>query len=99
MAQVYTEPDSLLPDREKDIARVIASLVEEAEAIQGYEQRIAASKDPEVKQMIAHTQEEEMEHFAMELEWLTRKMPVWREKLKEILFVDGDIVENAKNHE
>jgi hypothetical protein len=99
MAQVYMESDSALSDSEKDIARMIASMVEEAEAIQGYQQRIATAKDPEVKKIIEHAQKEEMEHFATELEWLTRKMPAWREKLKEILFKDGDIIENAKKHE
>lgn len=99
MANVYTEPDGALSDSEKDIARMIASMIEEAEAIQGYQQRVVASKDPEVKKIIQHAQKEEMEHFATELEWLTRKMPAWREKLKEILFKDGDIIENAKQHE
>ena len=93
------ESDGSLSDSEKDIARMIASMVEEAEAIQGYQQRIATSKDPEIKKIIEHAQKEEMEHFATELEWLIRKMPAWGEKLKEILFKDGDIIENAKKHE
>jgi hypothetical protein len=99
MAQTYMEPDATLSDEQKDIARMIASMIEEAEAIQGYAQRIAASKDPDVKKIIEHAQKEEMEHFATELEWLSRKMPAWREKLEEILFKDGDIIENAKKHE
>ena len=99
MAQVYMETDSALSEEQKDIARVIASMVEEAEAIQGYQQRIATSKDTDVQNILRHAQEEEMEHFSTELEWLCRKMPAWKEKLKEILFIEGDIIENAKKHE
>jgi hypothetical protein len=46
-----------------------------------------------------HAQEEEFEHFAIDLEWLTRKLPKWRAVLKAILFKEGDILENAENWE
>lgn len=92
----YHEPASEMKDETRDFARIITSLTEEAEAISWYEQRIAASKDPEVKAIMRHSMEEEFEHFAIALEWLTRRLPKWRAVLKEILFKDGDIIENAE---
>ncbi|MDP3882276.1 MAG: hypothetical protein Q8Q31_05355 [Nanoarchaeota archaeon] len=95
----YHEPVEELSDEVRDMARMFASLVEEADAINWYNQRIHVSKDPEVKALMAHAQKEEFEHFAIDLEYLTRKMPQWRAVLKEILFKDGDILENAEKAE
>lgn len=90
----YHESD--LSEGTKDIARIITSMTEEAEAINWYEQRISASKDEEVKGILRHAQEEEMEHFAIELAWLTKKFPKWKSVLQAILFKEGDILENVE---
>jgi hypothetical protein len=95
----YHEPPEELKEEVRDFARIIASLIEEAEAINWYQQRISVTKDPEVRKIMEHAQEEEFEHFAIDLEWLTRKLPKWREVLKAILFKEGDILENAENWE
>ena len=95
----YHESASDLTEETKDVARVITSMIEEAEAINWYEQRIAASKDEEVKGIIRHSQEEEMEHFAIELAWLVRKFPKWKEVLEAVLFKEGDILENVEEWE
>lgn len=95
----YHEPPDELSEETRDFARIIASLVEEADAINWYQQRIEVTKDESVAQIMRHAQEEEMEHFAIDLEWLTRKLPKWRETLKAILFKKGDIVENAEKWE
>ncbi len=39
---------------------------------------------------------EEFKHFSMDLEFLLRRKPLWREIARGILFRDGDIVENGE---
>ena len=78
---------------------MIASLTEEAEAIDWYEQRISVEKDDEAKAIMRNAQKEEFKHFGMDLEFLLRKKTVWRTMLQNILFKDGDIVQNAKQAE
>lgn len=95
----YHEPVEELDEKTRNFARMSVSLIEEAEAINWYQQRMAATKDVEVRKLLAHAQHEEFEHFAIDLEWLTRQVPEWRAKLKEILFQEGDILENAERHE
>ncbi len=95
----YHEPAEEMKPETRDFARIIASLTEEAEAISWYEQRIAASKDKEVKAIMRHSMEEEFEHFAIALEWLIRRLPRWGEVLQTILFQEGDILENAEKTE
>lgn len=95
----YHEPPEELSKETRDFARIINSLIEEADAINWYQQRIEVTKDKEVASIMRHAQEEEFEHFAIDLEWLARRMPKWREALKDILFKKGDILENAEKHE
>ena len=78
---------------------MITSVIEEAEAISWYEQRIAIEKDAEAKAIMQNAQQEEFKHFGMDLEFLLRKKPIWRQVLKGILFLPGDIVENGEKAE
>jgi hypothetical protein len=78
---------------------MIKSLIEEAEAIDWYEQRLAVEKDEEARKIMQHTQQEEFIHFAMDLEFLMRKKPKWRTVLQNVLFKPGDIIENAEKAE
>ena len=78
---------------------MITSLIEEAEAIGWYEQRISVEADPEAKAIMRDAQKEEFKHFGMDLEFCLRKKPVWRATLKEILFTDGDIVKAGEEAE
>ena len=95
----YHEPPSELSDRVRTFARMIASLTEEAEAIGWYEQRIAVEKDPEAKAIMQNAQKEEFKHFSMDLEWLLRKKPLWREIAQGVLFSSGDIVKEGDEAE
>jgi hypothetical protein len=95
----YHEPASELSDETRTFARMIVSLGEEAEAINWYEQRISVEKDKDAKAIMQNAQHEEFKHFGMDLEFLLRKKPVWRETLKAILFQNGDIVELGKKGE
>ena len=78
---------------------MIVSLTEEAEAINWYEQRISVEKDKQAKAIMQNAQHEEFKHFGMDLEFLLRKKPVWRETLKAILFQKGDIVKLGEKGE
>ena len=95
----YHEPTNELSEEIRTFARMISSLTEEAEAIDWYEQRMSVEKDDEAKAIMKSAQKEEFKHFGMDLEFLLRKKPVWRTILQNILFKDGDIVQNAKQAE
>lgn len=95
----YHEPPGELPQETRTFARMISSVIEEAEAINWYEQRIAVEKDPDAKAIMQNAQEEEFKHFGMNLEFLLRKKPRWREMLQIILFSKGDIVEKGEKAE
>src|SRR3954451_16414902 len=81
----YHEPPDELPQETRTFARMIASLIEEAEAIGWYEQRMAVEKDEQAKAIMANAQKEEFKHFGMDLEFLLRKNDDWRTELKAIL--------------
>ena len=95
----YHEPPSELSQETRTFARMIMSVIEEAEAINWYEQRISVEKDPEARAIMQNAQQEEFKHFGMDLEFLLRRKPKWRAILKGILFTDGDIVEAGEDAE
>jgi len=70
------------------------SLVEEIDAVDWYNQRVATTEDEELKAILAHNRDEEMEHAAMLLEWLRRNMPGWDKELRDYLFTDKPIAHN-----
>ena len=78
---------------------MIVSLTEEAEAINWYEQRIALEKNRSARAIMKNAQKEEMKHFSMDLEWLLRSKPLWREIAEGVLFTKGDIVPLADEAE
>ena len=78
---------------------MIASLIEEADAINWYEQRLSIEKDAQAKAIMANAQVEEFKHFGMNLEFLLRRKPKWRGTLREILFREGDIVKSGEEAE
>jgi ferritin-like protein len=75
-----------------DRHRATVSLMEELEAIDWYDQRIDATNDPALKEVLRHNRDEEKEHAAMVLEWLRRHDPVLDEQLRAYLFKEGDIL-------
>ena len=95
----YHEPPDELPAATRTFARLCASLTEEAEAIGWYEQRLAVERDDEAKAIMRNAQEEEFKHFSMDLEFLLRRTPVWRQIAQGVLFKDGDIVEHGEDAE
>jgi hypothetical protein len=95
----YLEPPDELPQATRTFARLCASLTEEAEAIGWYQQRLAIETDPEALSVMRDAQGEEFKHFSMDLEFLLRRVPAWREVAQGILFKEGDIVEHGEEAE
>ena len=98
-ADQYHEPPSELSAEVRTFARICTSLIEEAEAISWYEQRLALEKDSEAHAIMANAQQEEFKHFAMNLEFLSRRNDKWRTVLQDVLFKEGDIVEHGEQAE
>jgi hypothetical protein len=84
----YHEPVEELSDETRNMHRAIVSLME---AVDWYNQRADACKDPELKAILAHNRDEEKEHAAMALEWIRRNDPVFDKELKDYLFTDKTI--------
>ena len=95
----YHEPPDELPPETRTFARMCLSLIEEAQAIDWYEQRLAVEPDADARAIMQNAQKEEFKHFGMGLEFLLRRKPPWRAALKAILFTDGDIVARGEKAE
>ena len=95
----YHEPPNELPNETRTFARMMLSLIEEGQAIDWYEQRMSVEKDKAAKAIMQNAQKEEFKHFGMDLEFLLRRKPVWRETLQGILFTSGDIVKEGEESE
>jgi len=89
----YHEPIESLDEHTRNCTRAMNSLKEEIEAVDWYNQRVAATKDEDLKAVLEHNRDEEIEHAAMALEWLRRNMDGWDEELKTYLFTDAPITE------
>lgn len=94
----YHEPINELTDETRDMHRAITSLMEELEAVDWYQQRVDATKDPELEKILAHNRDEEKEHAAMLLEWIRRKDPRFDKELRDYLFTDKPIVDLESHH-
>ncbi len=87
----YHEPPEQLSTTAKDLHRALVSLQEEIEAVDWYNQRVELCANDELKQILSHNRDEEIEHACMVLEWLRRNMPAWDQHLRSFLFKDGPI--------
>ena len=95
----YHEPPEELSSKTRTFARMILGLIEEAQAIDWYEQRLDVEKNPDARNIMQDAQKEEFKHFGMDLEFLLRQKPKWKKILQGIVFVPGDIVKNADESE
>jgi ferritin-like protein len=82
-----------LSEQTKDMHRAIVSLMEELEAVDWYEQRIANASDPELAAILRHNADEEKEHAAMVLEWLRRRDDELDRQLRTYLFTSAPIAD------
>jgi hypothetical protein len=92
----YHEPPDELAEDVRTFARMCTSLIEEAEAINWYAQRLAIERDSAAAAIMRDAQNEEFKHFSMDLEYLLRRSPRWREVARQILFQPGDIIEHGE---
>ncbi|MDQ6843028.1 MAG: hypothetical protein M3Z92_01555 [Bacteroidota bacterium] len=95
----YHEPVAELSQEIRTFARMIQSLIEEADAINWYEQRISVEKNKDAKAIMTNAQKEEFKHFSMDLEFLLRQKEDWRIMVNNVVSKPGDIVKNAENAE
>ncbi len=89
MSTTYHE--SGLSEDTKDVHRALATLIEELEAVDWYHQRMDVTKDADLHAILEHHRDEEIEHAAMALEWLRRRLPKFDEELRAYLFKSGPI--------
>jgi uncharacterized protein len=87
----YHEPIEELGAETRDMHRAIVSLMEELEAIDWYNQRADACRDPELRAILRHNRDEEKEHAAMVLEWIRRRDTAFATQLKDYLFTERPI--------
>ncbi|QXC63597.1 ferritin-like domain-containing protein [Aquihabitans sp. G128] len=96
----FHEPMDQLRPETLDHHRAITSIMEELEAVDWYDQRVDATGDPELAEILAHNRDEEKEHAAMTLEWLRRRDAKLDEHLRTYLFTEGSVlaIESAAEH-
>jgi ferritin-like protein len=87
------EPLQLLDEAIIDQHRAKASLCEELEAMDWYDQRVKATSDASLAAVLAHNRDEEKEHAAMILEWLRRHDAVLDGHLRTFLFTSEPITQ------
>ena len=78
----------LLDEATVDRHRALTSLVEELEAVDWYDQRVTATQDSGLADILAHNRDEEKEHASMTLEWLRRRDPGARRPPPHLLVHD-----------
>jgi ferritin-like protein len=92
-SESYHEPYELISKEARELHRALVSCQEELEAIDWYRQRSDACEDSALSEILLHNMEEEVEHFAMALEWLRRNSSHFDQQLRTYLFAEGNILE------
>ena len=95
-SESYHEPIDLLSEETKDLHRAIVSLKEELDAVDWYQQRAEACTDDELRAVLLHNKNEEIEHAMMTLEWLRRKDAVVAKNVDTYVGTSGPITEVEK---
>ena len=88
----YHEPHNELSSKTRDFTRALNSLKEEIEAVDWYQQRMEVASDKQLKKILKHNRDEEIEHSCMLIEWLRRNMDGWDEQLSTYLNTSVDLL-------
>ena len=89
----WHEDYSKMSERTLNFSRAIKSLQEELEAVDWYNQRAEVTRDEQLRRILEHNRDEEIEHAMMALEYLRRISPVFDREMRTYLFTEGDILE------
>ena len=84
----YHEALELLSGETREMHRAIVSLMEELEAIDWYQQRVDACSDPQLKDVLLHNKNEEIEHASMLMEWIRRHNDHFSAMMRQYLFTE-----------
>ncbi len=84
-------PREKLSKQTLNLHYAISSLMEELEAVDWYRQRADDCDDAELKAILLHNANEEIEHAAMVLEWIRRREPRFDKELREYLFTTAPV--------
>ena len=95
----WHEDYNKMSDATRNFSRAVKSVQEELEAVDWYNQRAEQTTDDQLKKILMHNRDEEIEHAVMALEWMRRNNPVVNEHMKTYLFTEGDILEIEENAE
>lgn len=79
-----------------DRHRALASIQEELEAVDWYDQRVDATDDADLAAILAHNRDEEKEHAAMTLEWLRRHDATLDRHLRTYLFTEDSVLKEEE---
>jgi ferritin-like protein len=82
-----------MSEETRNFSRALKSLQEELEAVDWYNQRVEVTKDDQLRRILAHNRDEEIEHAMMALEYLRRMNPAFDKHMRTYLFTEGDITE------
>jgi ferritin-like protein len=91
-SETYHEPLELLSEETRNMHRAIVSLKEELEAVDWYQQRAEACSDEELRGVLVHNKNEEIEHAMMNLEWIRRHNEVFDANIKTYIGSKGPIL-------
>jgi hypothetical protein len=97
--EYFHEPREQLPASVVEQHRAFASLIEELEAANWYNERAAMSGDEELRLILEHNRNEELEHASMLMEWLRRNFPEFATQMQNYLFTSAPVtqVEEGQN--
>jgi ferritin-like protein len=95
-SDTYHEPYDQISPGTRDMHRAVTSLMEELEAIDWYQQRADVCDDDELRAILVHNKNEEIEHAMMVLEWIRRTSPDFDARIRTYLFMQGPITEVEK---
>ena len=98
-SEAYHEPIELLSEETRNLHRAIVSLKEELEAVDWYQQRAEACSDEELRGVLVHNKNEEIEHAMMNLEWIRRHSEVFDTNIKTYINAKGPILAVEKASE
>ena len=89
----WHENYSEMSDETLNFSRAVKSVQEELEAVDWYNQRAQATKDKQLRAILEHNRDEEIEHAMMALEYLRRNNSVFDKHMRTYLFTEAEITE------